>query len=536
MRIYAWHVWGGVFMLVIVRVRVLVLVLVMGGFRMKGPILSAGYNLGLISDRSGAASTSSSSSSQQHHSRGGSYGGGGSSGAYAPHDERQEFSSAFGLMSLDDPNVIAGLAVDGQPFFSDPEHAHNQQARHGSGDLLGQDMDTPMPMKQESSAGGLLQLPASGLDAKLPPLPTPSRETDTRELREFWKQYMRTPLSGPGPAASGLGLGESNASSTTTASNKGVPPYRRPRVASLPSAKTPVMERDHFYSDGQPAGNIDAGEERGRDGKMGPMSSIRTTLHGNHEDLRSYEAAVLARKAPTNLNLQIRKPIRGRGNVASNYGARPRSAVDPSTSSISSLANAFGGSSTNTAGSTNQHPAPPSAPAGRVTFAMKKEESASPSIGGQSRGSSLAVDDSDGGSSNDQDSLRPSFKRLPSQTLGPANSKRAFLGFAGEGNQEGSKDRQLVGWGAPTGAEPNAMAAKNALLAMSHPDRVVASLSERRRRRMSAPGASSPLHLPLPDSNRNSGLPEQKMSGRPYAGDAGGAAGYAPAAQAGGTN
>ncbi|PPQ87638.1 hypothetical protein CVT25_011478 [Psilocybe cyanescens] len=79
----------------------------------------------LISDISGAASTPTSSSSQQHHSRAGSYGGGGSSRGYAPHDERQEFSSAFGLMSPDDPNVIAGLAIDGQPFFLDLDHAHN---------------------------------------------------------------------------------------------------------------------------------------------------------------------------------------------------------------------------------------------------------------------------------------------------------------------------------------------------------------------------------------------------------------------------
>lgn len=160
----------------------------------------------------------------------------------------------------------------------------------------------------------------------------------------------------------------------------------------------------------------------------------------------------------------------------------------------------------------------------------------SPSIA-QSRGSSAAVEDSDGGSSNDQDSSRPSFKRLPSQTLGPANSKRAFLGFA-EGNAgDSAKDRQLVGWGPSLNpGEPNPTAPKNPLAAMSHPDRVVASLSERRRRRMSAPGASSPMHLPMPDSNGNSTLPEQKNSERPYAGGAGGGAAYAPAAQAGGRN
>ncbi|PPQ89302.1 hypothetical protein CVT25_000318, partial [Psilocybe cyanescens] len=163
----------------------------------------ASYTLGLISDsdRSGAASTSSATSSHQHHSRAGSYGGGVLLGGYTPHDKQQDCWSAFGLMSLDDPNVIAELAVYSQPFFS-ADHAHNQQARHRSGDFLDLDMDTAMPMK-ESSAGGLLQFPAALLDAKVPPLPTPSRETDTRELREFWKQYKCTSLSGP--SASGLG-------------------------------------------------------------------------------------------------------------------------------------------------------------------------------------------------------------------------------------------------------------------------------------------------------------------------------------------
>ena len=38
---------------------------------------------------------------------------------------------------------------------------------------------------------------------------------------------------------------------------------------------------------------------------------------------------------------------------------------------------------------------------------------------------------------------RPSFKRLPSQTLGPDNSKRTFYGFGGE-----VEDRVVSGWGA----------------------------------------------------------------------------------------
>lgn len=185
---------------------------------------------------------------------------------------------AFGLMSLDDPAVLAGMAADGQPFFSDPHAAHNQ------------DMDTPMPTKRLGGAAGAMQL-------HLPPMP--SREQDTRELRDFWRQYMRTPLSGPAldaATASVLpGLGGSG---------------QRKRVASLPSVKTPVVERDHMYAPVTVGGNANqVGNPNA--GGAGGTSSIRTTLHGQAEDLRSYEAAVMARKAPTTLKLQAKRKQQG---------------------------------------------------------------------------------------------------------------------------------------------------------------------------------------------------------------------------------
>ena len=116
---------------------------------------------------------------------------------------RPEFSSAFGLLSLDDPNVLAGIATDGTPFFDDPNQAHNQ-ARNttsdsttttsdvvqlGGGNGLA-DMDTPMPMKQDS---GQLQSPSLEEGQKIPVSATGagienSRERDSKELKEFWKQ------------------------------------------------------------------------------------------------------------------------------------------------------------------------------------------------------------------------------------------------------------------------------------------------------------------------------------------------------------
>jgi hypothetical protein len=162
------------------------------------------------------------------------------------------------------------------------------------------------------------------------------------------------------------------------------------------------------------------------------------------------------------------------------------------SSSNSSLANAFGMHAQQQMGS---------APAGRVTFAEapKKDESESPAAQ-SSRASSVSAEGA--GLSSDPESTRPSFKRLPSQTLGPANAKRTFLGF-------GEDEERVSGWGPGLGPDvssggtatdantnPGPTVKSNAghPFGMSHPDRIVASLAERRRRRMSAPSVG---YMPL---------------------------------------
>jgi hypothetical protein len=268
-----------------------------------------------------------------------------------PHQEG--FSSAFGLMSLEDANVLAGLATNAVPFFSDASmYTHDPHA-------------TPMPAKPHSGHhrnhtydGGT---PISLLT------PGSTREAETRELREFMKSYMRTPLTGSDPSS----LGPTS-------------PARRVRVASLPSAKTPTVEAvQPHYSHG-PDGNL--------------MASVRTTLYGN-EDLSSYRAAVLALKVP-NLNLD---PRRGKGGHA--------------PCNIPPLSNADRPRSENS-------------------------------------GSDLS---------------RPSFKRLPSQTLGPANAKRTQL------SHEVNSPMKSGGDGEPGN------------ISKMLSSRPTVHVTERRLRRMSAP-------------------------------------------------
>jgi hypothetical protein len=232
-------------------------------------------------------------------------------------------------MSLDDPNVGGGIEPDGEAFFSDPAQAHNRDPA-GSGSTRttttttssssiesrgrphttsdtnantnAADMDTPMPMKRTS--GGLLHFSSAA------PLSTPSREGEAKELREFWRAYMHTPLSDSGGGESGK---DSSKGTPLAASGGGAGGYRK-RVASLPSSKTPIVERDMGDM-----GMMYGGGEQSLvyPGLGGMRAGAGVQHHGNdhREDLRSYEAAVMARKAPTTLNLKPRM-ARGRGGDA----------------------------------------------------------------------------------------------------------------------------------------------------------------------------------------------------------------------------
>ena len=326
-------------------------------------------------------------------------------------------------MSLDDPNVIAGITTDGTPFFDDPNQAHNQAG----------DVDTPIPLK---GGAGQLQT-ASSLEGSLLKFPIlAAEEGPTADAA-----YLRKTSSREMPAGMDMATGMSNA-----------------------------------------------------------------------DDLRSYEAAVMARKAPTTLNLRVRRPMRGRGrgggggaggtggggggklrdegSASASSGNSPHamggSGDTTDCSSSSSLANAFGtsgrlGGSSHSrdqtvlggGGGAGLRPKSSSSAVTTTTtlpFAgrVKKEESASPSL--SSRASSAEGDDNQselGGSSlegvaaagaagatsrNNLNGVgRPSFKRLPSQTLGPDNSKRPFYGFGEE-----VEDRiGSIGWGAVGGGNNN---------------------------------------------------------------------------------
>ena len=337
-----------------------------------------------------------------------------------PQEGEGGFSSAFGLMSLDDPNVLAGLATDGQPFFSG------------------------LPFTPGASGGqsGLsLATPTQDLIAQL----KGGREGgESKEMRDFWKQYLRTPLTGPNssgvllplqtPTGPGVQLGQA------TLGGRPSPTRRHSRVNSLPSMKTPPLfaedrlgsyqrpsTGDHYDSHGN---NAPGQPSQGVAG--GYSSTVRTTLHDT-EDLKSYEQAVLARKAPINLNLVPRR----KGSLANPVSAGPGAPLGKSksmspvvphasfsnsptsgASKISELLNRPG--STSSIGTSGSGGSNISLPSSASTTANQASSSLAHAFGGDHQGAQAA-----------DAAFRPSFKRLASQSLGPDNAKRALLGPAG---------------------------------------------------------------------------------------------------------
>ncbi|KIP08012.1 hypothetical protein PHLGIDRAFT_35155 [Phlebiopsis gigantea 11061_1 CR5-6] len=423
------------------------------------------------------------------------------------------FSSAFGLMSLDDPNVLAGLANDSAPFFSSLESsfAHNAGDPH-SANSSSTSLDNFNAASSSTSHTSRSSADHSGLSL---PTPTPEllaslknggllsaggRETlDSKELREFWKQYMRTPLTGPGantplfPLQTPTGPGQQLGMTSGSGAGRPSPSRRHSRVASLPSMKTPpilgpgaVQEfttfppSSHFsLSLGPKARERQQQHSEGDQGRRQQMSfsNVRTTLHGNPEDLKSYEQAVLARKAPTTLNLAARR----RGTLPGGSSApsmKPSSNMNMSPPQLPAYATAATGSVARLAQATNLNAYTQDQHAyaqdqqdthnNKLDDLLNQERSGSPSsrladafssppphqhhdhesrdqhyyvgqdqqhyVQHQHTQSSQSPRESSVGAESDgaaPASYRPSFKRLASQTLGPPNAKRALLGPAG---------------------------------------------------------------------------------------------------------
>ncbi|KAI0365539.1 hypothetical protein BV20DRAFT_982539 [Pilatotrama ljubarskyi] len=415
------------------------------------------------------------------------------------------FSSAFGLMSLDDPNVLAGLSNDGAPFFSGLNsftpggNSSNNQNSSSGNNIGGLSLATPTQdlLAQLKSAGGREAL-------------------DNKEMRDFWKMYLRTPLTGPNSSGTGGGLmfplqtptgpGAQLGQAMTNQGGRPSPTRRHSRVASLPSMKTPPLYGDDrlgnaYNRNSEHEAHASTSQHQGQhqqDGAPGGVagaynSTVRTTLH-DAEDLKSYEQAVLARKAPMQLNLVPKRkssvaPGSGPGSSQSQPQSQqgnsmgksksmspvvPHASYSGSSSSnpgqdgnantgmcggskISELLNRpASSSSAGTTGSSNSGMSLPSNASTANT--SQASSSLAHAFGGANPGERPSTSDglphsqsqshaSMQNHSQDgygQPTYRPSFKRIASQTLGPDNAKRALLGPAGWDHEEEDEEDGVV--------------------------------------------------------------------------------------------
>ncbi|KAI0833878.1 hypothetical protein BC628DRAFT_1414591 [Trametes gibbosa] len=373
------------------------------------------------------------------------------------HEGEGGFSSAFGLMSIDDPNVLAGFSSDGTPFFSGLTPLASSSNPHG----LSLATPTQDLLAQLKSAGGREAL-------------------ESKEMRDFWKMYLRTPLTGTNSGAGGMlfplqtptGPGSQLGHAVSSQGGRPSPSRRHSRVASLPSMKTPPLfadgrlgngynrGQDHYESRGQ------APQEQGGSVAGAYNSTVRTTLHAA-EDLKSYEQAVLARKAPMQLNLVPKRkgsvaapPDSHQGMVMGKSKSMspvvPHASYGGSSSSNPALAPNMSGSSnkisellnrptsSSSAGTAGSSGSGMSLPSNASTTNTSQASSSLAHVFGEST-SAERPSASDGHAHTPPQHLtdayasqnnRPSFKRIASQTLGPNNAKRALLGPAGWDHDE----------------------------------------------------------------------------------------------------
>lgn len=180
------------------------------------------------------------------------------------------------------------------------------------------------------------------------------------------------------------------------------------RIASLPSVKTPSAASAGW---GDPMRGVNGSlpQQQQQQPQQQPNGLSNTQcggnaayprVHNHTDDLRSYEQAVLAHRAPLTLHLAPRR----RGNTTSTGPAPPPPAASATAPAKGNRAS----------------------PAGSGSGSDR-------SMSGSSRGSPI----SSGGSQGTEDASRPTFKRLPSQTLGPEYTKRPATGVLLSGAHEG---------------------------------------------------------------------------------------------------
>lgn len=367
-----------------------------------------------------------------------------------PSRDGSRVTSSFGLMSLADGANQSGHPGD-QPFSLASVNFGDLNVNGGQTDASGAPFFSQHAMKmppQDSTPRPFLNMGSNANGGPTLSLNSPrdrDRETEMRELRDFWKQYLRTPLTGPQlgqtPKAEllnsqvanmdyGLGVGLSSIGASTNLGGLGRPTPKRglSRVASLPSVRTPSVETFSYLTQrardanngADPSQHNGYGQSHQDAGGLQQSLSSADLAHANSigpgagdglgtDNLKSYEQAILARK-PFNLNFTV-PPRKGRnGSASSSVSPQPapqsilQSQVQPGRGPLAALA--------------MENLANP------LDSGSSSEESGLKGSNARALSSAAA---------------RPGFKRLASQTLERGSQKRTNFRF-GSGEDEDGED------------------------------------------------------------------------------------------------
>ena len=234
------------------------------------------------------------------------------------------FSSSFGLMSLEDPAVLAGVS-SGVPFFDNNMTPHHHLDLHA---LL------PPPPSQtfDSMTWGA----PNGSDV------TPgTREREATQLRELWSAFLRDPTARLNPdgtevqrpdfptpslhrrSSSYSGPGKPGNNNN----NSGLNAYQQPPTSST---KTPYMPgpQQSLAGGANIVAQLEAQAARDQQQRVQQQQPKAAQLvahvasHASPEALKSYEEAVLARKTPI-LKLPPKLKARDAPNTASGSSVLP---------------------------------------------------------------------------------------------------------------------------------------------------------------------------------------------------------------------
>jgi len=240
----------------------------------------------------------------------------------APNAPDGGFTSSFGHMSLEDPAVLAGVS-SGVPFFDTNITSQHQPDLHG--------FLPPLPTQVFDS----MTWGASGLggEPNSSDVTPGTRDREANQLRELWSAFLRDPTARLNPDGTEVQRLDFSTPSlhrrSSSYSGPGKPGNNNSGGSGYQQTKTPYMPGPQQPLTGGPSvvAQLEAQAARDQQQRMqqqpkAPQLVAHVASHASPEALKSYEEAVLARKAPT-LKLPPRLKVRDAANTASGSSVLP---------------------------------------------------------------------------------------------------------------------------------------------------------------------------------------------------------------------